>query len=166
MSTTKVMAEWFEQYSDDIYHFLVYRMGTTDVEDLLQEVFIRANRSLHTYKKKASPKTWLFSIARHISIDEIRNRKKLKQNLVASLNDSNNLTVQSPEMFYQETERKNELYQAILSLKPNYRDVIILRAIKELSVSETSDVLKWSAEKVRLTYHRALNKLKRKMEGE
>ena len=72
------ISEWFYLYNKDIYHFLVYYIGSSDVEDLVQEVFIRAIKGFDTFQKKSSPKTWLFSIARHVGIDEIRKRKRLR----------------------------------------------------------------------------------------
>ncbi|MEK3990370.1 sigma factor-like helix-turn-helix DNA-binding protein [Robertmurraya sp. FSL R5-0851] len=64
----------------------------------------------------------------------------------------------------QENENNRLLYQAIQSLKANYRDVIILRGIKELSVSETASILHWNENKVRITYHRALKALQKAKE--
>lgn len=61
-------------------------------------------------------------------------------------------------------ENNRLLYQAVQSLKANYRDVIILRGIKELSVSETASILNWTENKVRINYHRAL-KILQKSEG-
>lgn len=72
------ISDWFYLYNKDIYHFLVYYIGSGDVEDLVQEVFIRAIKGFDSYQEQASPKTWLISIARHVAIDEIRRRKRLR----------------------------------------------------------------------------------------
>ena len=68
-------------------------------------------------------------------------------------------------MILQINENNRLLYQAIQSLKANYRDVIILRGIKELSVSETASILNWNENKVRTTYHRALKSLQKYIGG-
>ncbi|CEG25609.1 RNA polymerase ECF-type sigma factor X [Bacillus sp. B-jedd] len=57
-------------------------------------------------------------------------------------------------------ENWTELQVALLKLKPAYRSVVILRALKEMSTKETAEVLGWSESKVRVDYHRALKKLK------
>lgn len=67
--------QWFMEYSNDLYHFLVYYTGKHDVDDLVQEVFIKALHNLHHFKGASSPKTWLISIARHLVIDLQRKHK-------------------------------------------------------------------------------------------
>ena len=157
------ISEWFYLYNKDIYHFLVYYIGSNDVEDLVQEVFIRAIKGFDTYQEKSSPKTWLFSIARHVGIDEIRKRKRLRvKQMIRFWDDPSDKA--SPEEILQLNENNRLLYQAVQSLKANYRDVIILRGIKELSVSETASILNWTENKVRITYHRALKILQKAKE--
>lgn len=154
------ISEWFYLYNKDIYHFFVYYTGSSDVEDLVQEVFIRAIKGFDTYQKKSSPKTWLFSIARNVGIDEIRKRKRLRMKQMIWFWDEQ-MDKETPEKILQLSENNRLLYQAIQSLKANYRDVIILRGIKEFSVSETASILNWSENKVRITYHRALKTLQK-----
>ncbi|CAG9621316.1 RNA polymerase sigma factor [Sutcliffiella rhizosphaerae] len=71
----------------------------------------------------------------------------------------------SPEELLRLSETKAELYATMKTLKQTYYDVLIYRGIKELSVTETSQVLNWSESKVNLTYHRALKALEKKMGG-
>jgi RNA polymerase sigma-70 factor, ECF subfamily len=158
------ISEWFYLYNKDIYHFLVYYIGSSDVEDLVQEVFIRAIKGFDTYQKKSSPKTWLFSIARHVGIDEMRKRKRLTKKQMIWFSDEQS-DKETPEEILQLNENNRLLYQAIQSLKANYRDVIILRGIKEFSVAETAIILNWNENKVRITYHRALKTLQKSIGG-
>ena len=158
------ISEWFSLYNKDIYHFLVYYIVSSDVEDLVQEVFIRAIKGFNTYQKRSSPKTWLFSIARHVGIDEMRKRKRLRMKQMIWFWDEKKYK-ETPEEILQLNENNRLLYQAIHSLKVNYRDVIILRGIKELSVSETASILNWNENKVRITYHRALKTLQKSIGG-
>jgi RNA polymerase sigma-70 factor, ECF subfamily len=160
LMTSNIISEWFYLYNKDIYHFLVYYIGSSDVEDLVQEVFIRAIKGFDTFQKKSSPKTWLLSIARNVGIDEIRRRKRLRVKKAIWFQDEQNVT-ETPEDILQLNEDNKLLYQAILSLKANYRDVVILRGIKELTVSETASILNWNENKVRTTYHRALKSLQK-----
>lgn len=158
------ISEWFYQYNKDIYHFLFYYVGSGDIDDLVQEVFIRSIKGFNTFQSKSSVKTWLFSIARNVGIDEIRKRKRTRMINVFSFRGNEFKAEKTPEVMFTLNENNRNLYQVIQSLKSNYRDVIILRAIKELSVSETADILNWSENKVRITYHRALKALREKKE--
>lgn len=158
------ISEWFYQYNKDVYHFLFYYVGSGDIDDLVQEVFIRAIKGFDTYQSKSSVKTWLFSIARNVGIDEIRKRKRNRIKNVFSFTVYEPKEEKTPDIMLQLNENNRNLYKVIHSLKSNYRDVIILRAIKDLSVSETADILNWNENKVRITYHRALKALKDKKE--
>lgn len=138
------ISEWFYLYSNDVYNFLVYYTGTTDVEDLVQEVFIKAGRGLNSYKNLASPKTWLFTIARNIAIDEAR-KKESKINKNSTAFDEGfwkQQTTANPEHILLKREEQRELYLSISKLKKKFREVLILRGIQGLSVRETAQILK------------------------
>ncbi|GAB3792546.1 RNA polymerase sigma factor [Virgibacillus kimchii] len=158
----ELITDWFDSYADDIYRFLVYYMSTPDVEDVVQEVFIKAINRYDSFNGKSSPKTWLISIARNLAIDEIRRQKR--QDWRRLIKTYEYKTENSPESAQIANETKLQLHQVISKLRQNYRDVIILRGIEELSIAETADILKWPDKKVSLTFHRALKALKKKME--
>ncbi|MDN3018149.1 RNA polymerase sigma factor [Paenibacillus sp. BSR1-1] len=158
MERAHPIEKWFIQYEKDVTNFLVYYSGSRDVEDLVQETFLRAFQAYSRYKNEASPKTWLISIARNTAIDFYRKRsvwQKLKKLLDTEspkpLEPAEDLLVRKIEYAY--------LYEAINQLKDNYRDVIILRGIAELSSQEAGHVLGWSENKVNVTFHRAVKKL-------
>lgn len=58
MADTQDITEWFHKYSNDILNYLIYYTGRVDVEDMVQEVFIRALRRINTFNQLSSPKTW------------------------------------------------------------------------------------------------------------
>jgi RNA polymerase sigma-70 factor, ECF subfamily len=140
----------FKLFGDDLYHFLVYYKGSHDVEDDVQEVFFRALKN--HFRGDSHPKTWLISIARRLVIDQRR-----KKRLLSWLPKQE--PQKSPDDILMEHENVREVYNAIDELKTEYRDVVMLRVISELSVEETSEVLGWTREKVSRTYYRALKKL-------
>jgi len=158
-----LIGDWFDAYSDDVYRFLVYYTARTDVEDLLQDVFIRAIDGYDSFKGEASPKTWLISIARNIAIDEARKRKRKDWRKLIGLYETRSEI--SPEERHLSNEQQVILHRAITQLKRDYRDVVIFRGIEELSVAETAAVLNWSESKVRVTFHRALKTLKSRLKG-
>jgi RNA polymerase sigma-70 factor, ECF subfamily len=146
--------QWFVAYSNDIYRFLVYYTGRTDIDDLVQETFIRALKAIPK-TEVVHPKTWLMAIARNVAIDEKRKTKLISwlpdiflQHLVSR--------DKTPEESLELSENKRILYAIINRLKPSYRDVLILRGIKGLSSRETAEVLGWSEAKVNITLHRAM----------
>lgn len=160
------VTDWFREYHNDIYNFLIYYTGGMDVEDLVQETFVKAVRNIHKFKGDSNPRTWLISIARNVAIDESRKRRKevVKRNRLLLFSESAKGS-DSPEEIVGLSEMKAELYMAIRTLKQSYYDVLMFRGINELSVQETAQALKWSENKVNLSYHRALKALEKKLGG-
>ncbi|WP_232699088.1 RNA polymerase sigma factor [Brevibacillus daliensis] len=161
MSRRENIEEWFMRYSDDIYKFLVYYTGQRDVEDLVQDVFIKAIKSYDNFQGRSQPKTWLLTIARNTAIDHSRKKRLLNwlpDNWLLHVRE----TGPTPEEIIGENEEKRLVYQAVSQLKPAYREVIILRSIKGLSLTETASILGWSESKVSTTMHRAIKALQQK----
>jgi RNA polymerase sigma-70 factor (ECF subfamily) len=166
MREANEITDWFREYHNDIYNFLIYYTGGMDVEDLVQETFVKAVRNIHKFKGDSNPRTWLISIARNVAIDESRKRRKeeTKWNRLLQFSGSAKGS-DSPEEIVGLSETKAELYVAIRTLKESYYDVLMFRGINELSVQETAQALNWSENKVNLSYHRALKALEKKMGG-
>lgn len=156
MSKRKTITNWFEQYGNDIYLFLTYRTNMNDAEDLLQEVFIKALKNVKYFQGKSHPKTWLLSIARNVAIDSIRKKQAKKSKKVIPIDKDDVIyTEQTPATILEANEQEQEIYQCIQQLKENYRDVIVLRGIQALSVTDTARILNWSESKVTSTHYRA-----------
>jgi RNA polymerase sigma-70 factor (ECF subfamily) len=68
-----------------------------------------------------------------------------------------------PEDIAEVNEKYRELYKALGSLKDSYREVIILRKIKDLTIKETCEILNWSESKVKSTLHRAMLSLEKEL---
>src|SRR5690625_3101714 len=166
-SHKEIISDWFVKYGNDIYHYLIYRSGASEAEDLLQEVFIKALKGSKTFRNRSSPKTWLFSIARNVAVDASRKQTAKKWLNIISLEKTRELKTEvTPETILQLNEERRVIYQAIQRLRPNYQDVIILRNIQELSVTETAKILKWSKHKVSSTHYRARLALINDLRGE
>jgi RNA polymerase sigma-70 factor (ECF subfamily) len=146
----------FLKYQHDVYNYLVYFTRKTDVEDIVQEVFIKLIR-----RKSDSElsKALLFTVARHTAIDFIR-----KERLLSWLPDTFLYNVSTkennPEKIVESKEELLEIFDLLKALKRDYKEVIILRKIQGMSVSETAEILEWTESKVTLTLHRAVTKLR------
>jgi RNA polymerase sigma-70 factor, ECF subfamily len=154
--------KWFVEYSDDVYNFLVYYTGSHEVEDLVQDVFIKAIKGFSSFKGMSAPKTWLFTIARNTAIDYHRKKHKTTSLTYEALIESP-AEENTPYEKVQLDEEFRNLYFAMNKLKQSYRDVLLLRGIKELSPSEAAEILNWSESKVNVTLHRAIKSLKKQL---
>ncbi|MBT2686131.1 RNA polymerase sigma factor [Bacillus sp. ISL-37] len=152
--------EWYEIYYKDIYRFIFYMMGDRQCcEDLVHDTFLRAFTSFEKFENRTNVKTWLFSIAKHLVIDEIRKRKRKRFfSLFANAPE-----IQSPfniEQYIEHRETIERTLEAIQQLKPDYRLVITLKKVEECSTKEISEILGWSESKIRKTLSRGLAALK------
>lgn len=79
----------YKEYHKDIYNHLFWLTHNPDLsEDLLQETFLQAIKSIHSFRGNSSVKTWLFSIARHLWIGNLRKKK-----IITSDEDISNIIV-------------------------------------------------------------------------
>ena len=118
------------------------------VEDLVQEVFMKAFKNLPSYSNEFAFSTWLYRIATNHTIDYLR-KKKLQ---TLSINDpyktrDGEFEIQLPDETYAtdkeviRKERKQIVQEAIEGLPEKYRAVIQLRHMDELTYDEISDEL-------------------------
>jgi RNA polymerase sigma-70 factor, ECF subfamily len=158
-------ARLVDMYSNQIYRLAMKILGdTNDAEDVLQETFIKAFRSLPAFEGRSSISTWLYRIAANEALMLVRKRKP-EINTVSSDADSDDDEVSPPTQIVDwcclpenellSAEGKQFLDQAIQTLSPNLRIVFILRDIQGLSIRETADVLKISEMAVKTRLLRA-----------
>jgi RNA polymerase sigma factor (sigma-70 family) len=160
-----------QKYYDAIYN-AIYRMirDKEEVTDLTQEAFIKAFTSLASFNDEYAFSTWLFKIATNNSIDYIR-RKRLQTfsiNKPIESKDSD-YTFEIPDSTYEADselisgQRKKLLDDAIASLPPRYRQVIILRHVDEKEYQEIAALLKLPLGTVKAHIFRARELLYKKL---
>ncbi|MGE7920495.1 RNA polymerase sigma factor [Viridibacillus sp. NPDC093762] len=153
----------YNQHYLDVYRFLICFSGNqNDAEDMTQEVFLRVLNNLPSLNRINNLKTWIFSIAKHVAVDHYR-----KKRFATLFTEGFFLQLKSndtePNESVEQSELKKSVHVAISKLKPNFRTVVILRGINELSIKETAEILQCSESKVKVDYHRALKELKNKL---
>ncbi|MGP4071972.1 RNA polymerase sigma factor SigX [Piscibacillus sp. B03] len=165
-----VFQELYETYHRDLYSFIFYMVkDKSTTEDLVQEVYIRVLKSYDTFKGQSSQKTWLFSIARHVTIDYFRKYGKQKKQTAQNfdINEHSNLLKDdspTPHEIAEKSEEIKLMYKCLDQCTKDQRMVIILRYLQQMSINETADILNWTTSKVKTTQHRAINALKEHMQ--
>ena len=152
----------YDHYAPTIFRFVYAQLpDRMDAEDLTAEVFMNAWRSLNTYQERGFAfSAFLFRIARNLVADFYRKNKRkeiVDSEFLGRLpQDGESL----PKAFATRQEHQ-ELYQKLSKLNDNYRTVLTLRFLNELSPKETAEVMKRSEGSVRVLQHRALSALKK-----
>jgi RNA polymerase sigma-70 factor, ECF subfamily len=113
-----------------------------EAEDVAQETFIAAHRSMADFREESSIKTWLFSIAMNACRGRLRKRK-VQQVLHGTLQALHLLkgSPASPEQSAIQDETRDSLWKAVDQLDEKHRLPIILRYVHELPVPVIADLL-------------------------
>jgi len=152
--------------SDAVYRFIYLLVRHKETaEDLTQETFYKAFKSLNTFNNEASVLTWLLKIARNITYDHFRRKRILQFFKWGNENDIDNKSL-SPESTAEKKEDLSRMYAALNELKQDYQDVLILRKVQECSIKETAYILGWTEAKVKTKMARGFEALKKEFHGE
>jgi RNA polymerase sigma-70 factor (ECF subfamily) len=155
----------YDMYVDRVYRHLYYRVGNVaDAEDLTQQVFLKAWQAIDRYKRTASPfLAWLMTISHNLVVDFYRTRKDrtyLKAEVMA------NDVASSPERVAEARFEQQRLRRAILQLRGDEQQVIMLHFVEGFRHAEIAAVLGKSEGAIRVILHRALVKLRHVLERE
>ena len=140
-----------------------YLLSSRDeAEDVAQEVFVRMWRSGGTVTPEAL-EAWLLRVTRNACYDELRRRRGLRQRLGAVAPDEA-LAVPSrapdPEILAVSSQIGRRLVAEIARLAEPQRSIVILRDVEGLSCREIGDVVGMTEGSVRVTLHRARQRLR------
>lgn len=142
-----------------------------DAEEIVQEAFLKAFRSLHTFRAESRFSTWLLSITMNEARNWLRRKNALK---LESLDDSSGEHErfspallrdwrEIPSETLERLEVRRMLQEAITGLPIIYREVSLLRDVEELNVSESAEALGISEASVKVRLHRARMMLQKKL---
>jgi RNA polymerase sigma-70 factor (ECF subfamily) len=145
-----------------------YARAEADREDLLQDVFIRAFRSLKKFRGRGSFEGWMRKIAVRTCIDWLRVKLRRREISESELTQEENHWLQrrfsggegdSPDDEMEKNMARDILYRALDELTVEDRTAIVLFEIEGLSVAEVSEITGWSESNVKVRCHRARKRL-------
>ncbi|MBD7906983.1 sigma-70 family RNA polymerase sigma factor [Sporosarcina gallistercoris] len=157
----------YDTYHHDVFNFLTYLTKDRQLaEDLSHEVYVKAIRAYSSFEGRSSEKTWLFAIAKNVSIDYFR-KMKVRSKHDATFFDWDTDDLKSSDKTPEQQSLENEDMRSVLkkldACTLDQRLVIIMRYFNDLSIADTAEVLGWSHGKVKTTQHRALKSLRAKL---
>jgi len=159
-----------EQYQHRLLRYLVYLTGSRDLaEDLFQETWIRVLERGHQYDGKHEFSTWLYAVARNLTIDFLRKKRHVSLDAMTEDDDHAPLDpVDSSPMAWEvlEQHQQVELVSAALGRIPaEYRDTVILRFQEGLNLEEIATVTGSPLGTVKSRLYRGLNLLIAHLKG-
>ena len=158
---TDLYAIFAERYGRVVYTLVWRIVGCPeDAEELAQDVFLKAYRSLPRFNGRSSFPTWLFRIAYNTAVSETRRRKRewacIDEQRLASLPDS-----ETDRLDRQQETQENiaALNRAVEQLEPEERALVSLFYYEEYSVGECAGIMGISESNVKVRLHRIRKKL-------
>lgn len=147
----------YKEYADVVFRYLMilcYHEETA--QELTQETFYQAVRSLGKYNGRCKVSTWLCQIAKHLWYQELDKQKRkgtseLKEDLASSGSDlSDQICLK---------EEKMELFRKVHILDETAKEVVLLRLTGAFSFREIGDIFGRNENWARVTFYRAKQKL-------
>jgi len=155
------------------YETGVFRLALSIVQDpaaaneVTQETFIAAIRSLRTYRERSSLKAWVYTIALNTSRSHMRKQKVMEKlrSTLTSLLPLEQQRQSSPEEVLLQNEKEAAIFRSLEALDEKHRIVILLRYFQDLSVAEIAEILSMNEGTVHSRLHTARERLKISLTG-
>jgi RNA polymerase sigma-70 factor (ECF subfamily) len=167
------MAELYDRYFDRVYSLVFNQVDRNKeiAEDIVQETFLAALKSAKGFKGRSSAYTWLCSIAYHKVADHYRRQSRERKRMVSGIDvdtvdDEENPGRQpQPDSLIESAETRQVVNEALSRLPWDYRQVLILKYVEEMSVQEISQVMDRSPKSIEGLLTRSRKALQTQLEG-
>lgn len=158
--------ELYECHAPVIFRYLFAHLESRmDAEDLTGEVFLKAWQSLPKYNERGVPfLAFLFRVARNVLVDHYRRSNRMYSKPPEELDGYRQESASEPIEVVGNLMEHQRILQILAGLRPDYRTVLTMRFISELSPEETAQVMKRSVGAIRVLQHRALAALRQQIE--
>jgi RNA polymerase sigma-70 factor (ECF subfamily) len=159
-----------EQYQHRLLRYLFYLSGNRELaEDLFQETWIRVLERGHQYNGQHEFSTWLYAIARNLTIDYLR--KKRHVSLDGLVEDEHHAALEPADTrpsaweLIAQHEQAERINAAMAGIPAEYREAVVLRFQEGLSLEEIAVVTGAPLGTVKSRLYRGLNLLMARLEG-
>lgn len=161
----EVFAELYSRYYARTLRLAWAMTGQRDAaEELTQEIFLRAWQKVGQFRGESSFSTWFYRLATRCCLTWRQRAPKRIYETLDELEQTPHATaMKQPEANLRQQELQNEVQRALLSLKPEWRLVVILKDIEELSYDEIAERLNCSQGTVASRLSRARQMLAQKL---
>jgi RNA polymerase sigma-70 factor (ECF subfamily) len=147
-----------ERHAEALARFAARLGGKGDVDEVVQDTFVRAFSALDTFRAESSLRTWLFTIARRLVID--RQRASARQRQLVDLDDGHATTEYDALDGLLADEVSTRVARAIARLTRMQREVFTLRVQEGRSYRDIAEILDSTEGAARVHYHNAMRAVK------
>jgi len=169
----------YKTFYPKIVRYLAHVVGWRDAEDVTQEVFVKINQALKTFKGESQVSTWIYRIATNSALDKLRSpsfRQRGRSSLSgesfaegeAEIMDKNPWTGEKMPSVETSVIRRemNECIRSVVEKLPeNYRTVVALSELEGFGDDEIAEILGVGIHTAKIRLHRARARLKKELEA-
>ena len=149
----------YRDYFGDVFRYL--RSLTLDehrAEDLTEETFFRAMRSLSSFRGECEVRVWLCRIAKNLWLNEQKKQNRCAGELPEELADSIDYIEE-----FTDRETAMELHRILHRMEEPYKEIFSLRVFGEMSFRDIGELFGKSEHWACVTYHRARERLRHEL---
>jgi RNA polymerase sigma-70 factor, ECF subfamily len=147
-----------ERHANALARFVASIGERNEVEEVVQDTFVRAFASLDAFRGDSALRTWLFTIARRLVLDRRRAARRRGEQVEVHEGDAATEYDSLDGVVADETQRR--LRAAMERLSPTQREVFVLRVSEGLSYREIADTVDTTEGAARVHYHNAMRAIK------
>lgn len=153
--------ELYERYIKKIYDFIYYKTSHQETaEDITSKTFIKAWKNINNFSlEKGTFSAWLYQIARNNVIDYYRTQKQsIDIDAVWDLSTDEDMIKD-----YDNNKKLNEVKHYLDKLKPEQKEIVIMRVWQQLSYKEISEILDKSEGSCKMMFLRTIKRLQEEL---
>lgn len=165
-ATDLTTAVLFRRHFEDVYRIVARLLGPgasdADIEDVVQQVFLQAHRSLPGFRGDSKTSTWLYGIASRVVLTQLRSwgrQRRLERAVEAELASA--YDARSPERAAADRQALARVWRALMKIKPKKRVVYVLFEIEGMSGEQIAEQLEVPVSTVWTRIHHARRELDR-----
>jgi RNA polymerase sigma-70 factor, ECF subfamily len=161
-------AQLFDEFSAPIYNYVLRMVSDADrAADITQDTFIKAYRKLDTLTETTSTRSWLYRIATNTAIDDMRRRRNVTPMGTDEPTFANRADHRpGPEAQVLARTLDERVQRALMSLRPNHRQCLLLSDLEDMSAQHIGEVMGLSYAAVRTLLCRARGEMRRALAAE
>ena len=157
------------RYKNKLFYYIrrITNVSETDIEDLLQEIFLKAYLNLNDFDANYKFSSWLYSIAHNQVISNYRKLQARPESKSFSLDDDDARKIAANidhERDIDNNIKKELMFKTLDKITPKYREILILKFIEEKSYQEISDIIKKPMGTVASMLNKAKQEFKKELE--
>lgn len=146
------------RHADALARFAVSSGERVEIEELVQDTFVRAFSSIDSFRGESSLRTWLFTIERRLMLD--RRRAERRQKATVPVNPADAVTEFDALDALVAEEAESKVRRAVDALSPMQREVFTLRVEQGMSYRDIAEVVGSTEGAARVHYHNAMRAVK------